>query len=95
MPFGLSNAPQTFQRFMDLVFQGLDFVFVYLDEFLVGSRTKEDHRKHLVLVFDCLEELGLVIKLQKCQFAASDMVFLGHRITPNGIFPVKDKAEAI
>ena len=43
MPFGLKNAAQTFQRLMDSILQDLDFLFVYLDDILVASKTPEDH----------------------------------------------------
>ena len=61
MPFGLCNAAQTFQRLMDNVFQDLDFLFVYLDDVLVASRSRNEHKKHLQILFDRLEEHGLVI----------------------------------
>lgn len=44
MPFGLRNAPQTFQRVMDQILQGLPFVFTYIDDILIASRTLKDHR---------------------------------------------------
>jgi hypothetical protein len=51
MPFGLKNAGQRFQRLIDRVLAGLDCVFVYLDNVIIGSRTKEEHLQHLHLVF--------------------------------------------
>ena len=47
MPFGLKNAAQTFQRFMDSILQDLKFVFVYLDDILVASKSREEHKRHL------------------------------------------------
>ena len=47
MPFGLKNAAQAFQRLMDLVCAGLDFVFAYLDDILIASQTKAEHKEHL------------------------------------------------
>jgi hypothetical protein len=47
MPFGLKNAAQSFQRLMDTVLQGIDFVFIYLDDVLVASANEEDHLAHL------------------------------------------------
>jgi hypothetical protein len=52
MSFGLRNAAQTFQRFMDEVLRGLDFCFAYLDDILVFSRTSEEHEQHLQTLFD-------------------------------------------
>lgn len=47
MTFGLRNAAQTFQRFMDEVTRGLDFVFVYIDDILIASRNEKEHNQHL------------------------------------------------
>ncbi|BHF80936.1 Splicing factor 3B subunit 2 [Sparganum proliferum] len=52
MPFGLRNAAQTFQRFIDHVLRGLPFVYAHIDDLLVASRNEEEHKEHLVLVFD-------------------------------------------
>ena len=62
MPFGLKNAAQTFQRFMDSILQDLDYIFCYLDDILVASCNKEDHKQHLNVLFDRLQENGLFIK---------------------------------
>ena len=51
MPFGLRNAGQSFQRFLDEVLEGLDCIFVYLDDILVASNTVEEHHIHLEEVF--------------------------------------------
>ncbi|KRZ65090.1 Transposon Ty3-I Gag-Pol polyprotein, partial [Trichinella sp. T8] len=59
MPFGLRNAAQTFQRFMDEVTRGLRFCFVYLDDVLVASRSKEEHEKHFANLFRRFEKYGV------------------------------------
>ena len=66
MPFGLKNAAQTFQRFMDNVFRDMQFVYVYLDDILVGSSSVEEHCVHLRQLFEPLAEYGLVVNPQKC-----------------------------
>ena len=53
MPFGLRNATQTFQRFMDQVLCSLDLCYVYIDDLLVASSSPEEHKHHLCLVFEC------------------------------------------
>nr|CAH8853834.1 unnamed protein product [Trichobilharzia regenti] len=60
MPFGLKNAAQTFQRFMDQVTQGLDFVFVYIDDVLIASSSMEEHMEHLSCYFKGLNNLELL-----------------------------------
>ena len=95
MPFGLKNAAQAFQRFMDTVCQGLDFIFVYVDDILVASKDATEHEVHLRQLFQPLQEHGLVINVAKCQFCRTQIYFLGHRITSHGATPLPDKVEAI
>lgn len=95
MPFGLKNAAQAFQRLMDTVCQPLDFVFVYLDDILVSSKSPAEHIHHLKKLFKQLTNYGLVINLGKCQFGLQQLDFLGHRIDTNGARPLPSKVEAI
>ncbi|GFS90355.1 hypothetical protein TNCV_4096101 [Trichonephila clavipes] len=68
MSFGLRNAPSTFQRFINEVLFGLEFVFPYLDDILVASETEEEHKTHLKLVFDLLQKHGLRVNISKSTF---------------------------
>lgn len=95
MPFGLRNSAQTFQRFINHVLRGLDFVFVYIDDILVASKNEEEHKRHLQQIFERLVEFGITINASKCQFGVSSLDFLSHRITPEGILPTPEKVEAI
>ena len=95
MPFGLKNAAQTFQRLMDTVCQGLDFVFVYLDDILIFSHSPEEHKAHLRSLFQRLQDSGLVISPAKCTFGVAEIDFLGHHITAAGVTPLQEKVEAI
>lgn len=95
MPFGLCNAAQTFQRFMDEVVRGLDFAIVYLDDVLVFSNSEEEHLKHLKMLLDRFKQYGIVINASKCELGVSKITFLGHKITSEGISPMESKVEAI
>lgn len=95
MPYGLKNAAQTFQRFMDEVTRGLPFIFVYLDDILVASRTPAEHEEHLRQLFQRLDEHGLVLKPQKCVFGVEALNFLGHHITAEGIMPLESRVESV
>ena len=95
MPFGLKNAAQSFQRFMDQVTQGLDFVFVYIDDVLIASSSVEEHTDHLTILFQRFEQYGVAINPKKCIFGVSSIQFLGHHITANGIRPMEEKVETI
>jgi hypothetical protein len=87
MPFGLKNAAQSFQRIMDNMFRGLDFVFIYLDDILVARRSREEHMEHLRAVFRVLQRGGLIINVEKSLFLQEEMKFLGHKVCSKGIAP--------
>ena len=95
MPFGLKNAGQSFQRLMDNCLQGLSGIFVYLDDILVASRSKEEHNQHLRAVLERLDVHGLVINREKCVFAATSVDYLGHHVTGEGIRPMETRVAAI
>jgi len=95
MPMGLKNAAQAFQRLMDSVCAGLDFVFVYLDDILIASESEEQHAQHLTQLFDRLEENGLVVKAEKCLLGVTEIDFLGHKVSKDGILPLPAKVRAI
>ena len=97
LPFGVCNGPATFQRLMqvtmnDLVFQTM---LVYLDDILVYSETFEDHLLRLEKVLQRLKETGLKVKVQKCHFLQSEVCFLGHQISAEGIGTDPDKVAAV
>ena len=94
MPFGLRNAAQSFQRFMDQVLRGLDFCYIYLDDLLVTSESPDQHMEHLRLVFERLRHYGM-INPQKCKFGVASVEFLGHLVDSTGIHPLQDKVQAI
>ena len=95
MPFGLRNAAQTFQRFIDTVFRGLPYVYGYIDDILIASSSEEEHRRHLQEVFQRLDTNGLAINLSKCIFGSSSIDFLGHHISSMGITPIKSEIATI
>ncbi|XP_069969543.1 uncharacterized protein [Penaeus vannamei] len=82
MPFGLRNAAQTFQRFINDVTRGLEGVFAYIDDILVASISEADHARHLRALFGRLQDAGVVINPGKCQFGVASLSFLGHTVTP-------------
>jgi hypothetical protein len=70
MPFGLWNAPETFQREMDKIFKDISWKFVipYLDDIIICSNSVEEHEKTLKKVLNRLEKAGLSLNITKCKF---------------------------
>ena len=95
MPFGLRNAAQTFQRFIDEVIRDLPFVYAYIDDLLIASTTAEEHDRHLRALFARLSQYGIIINPAKCVFGVSTLTFLGHVVDENGLRPLPDRVEAI
>lgn len=93
MTFGLRNAGQTFQRFIDEVTRGLDFCFPYLDDVLVYSPDENTHRQHLRILFDRFRDYGVVVNSSKCVLGASEVIFLGHVISAEGTRPPEERVQ--
>ena len=89
MPFGLCNAPATFQRVMQIVLSGLEWMscFVYLNDILIASKTFSEHIQHIREVFQRLRAAGLRLKPKKCIFLRDEVPYLGHFISAHGIRP--------
>lgn len=95
MPYGLRNSAQSFQRFMDHILRGLDFVFVYVDDILIASSSLSEHMKHLREVFKRLCSNGVLLNPSKCIFGVESIAFLGHQISSGGITPLASRVTAI
>ena len=94
MPFGLCNAPATFQRLMDRVLMGLQWTscLVYIDDIIIVGKTFEEHLSNLEEVFKRLAQAGLKLHPNKCQFLQHKVHFLGHIISAEGITPDPSKS---
>ncbi|GET63041.1 enzymatic polyprotein, putative [Rhizophagus irregularis DAOM 181602=DAOM 197198] len=97
MPFGLKNAPGTFQRLMDKILKEYigEFVTVYLDDIMIYSEDFEEHIEHVDKVLSKLRENNMIVKLKKCQFGLRNINFLGHIVGRDGLRPDKEKVEKI
>lgn len=84
MPFGLSNAPATFQLAIDIILSGVKWkhCLVYLYDVIVFSRNMKDHVKHVDEVLGLLQQAEVTLRLRKCAFFQRTVEYLGHQITP-------------
>ncbi|CAJ0959847.1 unnamed protein product [Ranitomeya imitator] len=80
MPFGMKNAPATFQWMVNTLLKGLEeYATAYLDDIAILTASWEDHLEHLAQVLGRIQRAGLTIKLEKCHLGMSKVLYLGHR----------------
>ena len=89
MPFGLKNAPATFQRCMDLILSGLQGIelFVYIDDIVIYADSLEEHSRKLRTLLARLQNAGLALQPEKCRFLRHEIGYLGHVISSEGVKP--------
>ena len=95
LSFGITSAPEHFQRRMSDLLSDLDGVVCMIDDVLVHGRTVEEHDKHLVAVLHRLEQAGLTLNQEKCRFSQPQVKFLGQVVDQSGIRPDPEKIQAI
>ena len=97
IPFGLTNEPITFQKLISQLLCGTNwyFIFAYLDDLLIASKSVQEYLIHLAKVLDRLEEEGLLLKPKKCVFMQQQVEYLGHTISPDGVCPNDKKIKAV
>ncbi|KAK1649032.1 hypothetical protein QYE76_066837 [Lolium multiflorum] len=97
MPFGLCNAPATFQRCMSAIFHGFceSIVEVFMDDFSVYGNSFDNCLRNLDKVLQRCEETNLVLNWEKCHFMVNEGIVLGHKISERGIEVDRAKVEAI
>ena len=97
MPFGLANAPSTFERLMEDVMRGLqgEVCLIYMDDVIVPTATFEVSIARLELVFQRLSEANLKLKPSKCILFQRQVKFLGHIVSEEGISTDNEKIQAV
>ncbi|UYV69617.1 hypothetical protein LAZ67_6004101 [Cordylochernes scorpioides] len=97
MPFGLCNAPATFERMMDTLLRALKWsmCLCYLDDIIVFSPTFDEHVRRLELVLRCLSKAGLVLNPDKCLFGTKRLSIFGHLVDGEGVHPDPGKVDAM
>ncbi|RXN22487.1 Transposon Ty3-I Gag-Pol poly [Labeo rohita] len=95
LPFGITSAPEIFQRKMCELLRDHEGTIVYMDDILVSGSTMEEHDKRLSMVLHTIQRSGLKLNQQKCKLRERELNFLGYRISGDGISPHPDRVTAI
>ena len=97
MPFGLCNAPATFQRLMDVVLAGVQWssCLVYLDDIIIMGRSFDEHLDNLSMVLSRLQAAGLTLNPDKCRFFQKKVLYLGHIVSEQGVTPDPEKSKVV
>lgn len=98
VPFGLTNSPSTFQRYVNTVFRDLlkdGTVIIYLDDIIIPAENENESFDKLTRVLQTASKYGLELNLKKCQFMKREIAFLGHIITNGTIRPSAEKTRAV
>ena len=95
LPFGISSAPEIFQRLMTDLLQGIPGTKVIMDDILIYGKSIEKHDSHLDGVLDTVQRSGLKLNKAKCELRKEELGFFGHRVGKDGIKPDPEKVRAI
>lgn len=95
LPFGITSAPEIFQKIMSELLHDMDGVALYMDDILIYGKSQKQHDDTLRAVLTKIKNSGLKLNKSKCTFSKTALDFLGHHIDANGIKPSLSKLEAI
>ena len=95
LPFGISSAPEVFQSRMNTVLNGLEGVICLIDDVLIHGKDKNERDERLRKVFECLQKSGVTLNNDKCEFWKTELKFLGHMVSQDGVRADPDKTKAI
>ncbi|XP_019220499.2 uncharacterized protein LOC109204242 [Oreochromis niloticus] len=95
LPFGIISASEIFHRAMEHIIEGLEGVRVYVDDIIIWGSTMQEHKERLIRVFERVRKYGLKLNKSKCQFGVQEIVFLGDKLSAQGVQPDQDKVKAI
>ena len=95
LPFGISSAPELFQKRMGQILEGLDGVLCQMDDVLVFGSNQQEHDFRLHAVLKAIKAAGVTLNSEKCSFSVDKLKFLGHVISRDGVSADPDKTKAI
>ncbi|XP_065073800.1 uncharacterized protein K02A2.6-like, partial [Ochlerotatus camptorhynchus] len=93
--FGVSCAPEIFQKTMEAILAGLEGIIIYLDDIVVFGETRAEHDKRLQALLKRLEQYGVLLNEQKCVYGVTEIEFLGHVLNSEGVKPTENRVMAI
>ena len=93
--FGISSAPEHFQRRMSTILDSISRILCHMDDILVCGENQTVHDRRLIRVLECLKEAGVTLNDQKCEFSKTSIKFLRHIVSDQGIEADPDKIDAI
>ena len=95
LPFGISSAPEHFQKRMNKILSGLDGVLCLIDDTIVFGQTKEEHDLRLKAALERVQRAGVTLNKEKCEFGKEKLTFLGHLVDSQGIQADPEKTKAV
>ena len=95
LPFGIPSAPELFQKRMNAVLDGLDGFTCLMDDVLIFGKDQAEHDQRLKKVLERIQSVGVTLNSSKCVFSQTELKFLGHLISKDGVKPDPDKTKAI
>ena len=95
LPFGITSAPEFFQKQMSAILAGLEGVLCLMDDILVFGKDRAEHDKRLYMAMNQVQQAGVTLNAEKCEFWKDKLTFLGHIVSKQGISPDPDKLKAI
>lgn len=93
--FGITCAPEIFQKTLEQILSGCEGCFNYIDDIIIFGSTRQVHDKRVKKVLEKLKASNVELNRKKCVFGVSEILFLGHKLTAEGIRPDEDKLSAI
>lgn len=93
--FGLSTAPEQFQKSIEFVLRNITGVFCFVDDILIYGRTKSEHDERVKTVLNRLREYNVLLNEDKCSFGKTELRFLGLKISESGLKPNEEKVNAL
>ncbi|XP_055543303.1 uncharacterized protein K02A2.6-like [Wyeomyia smithii] len=93
--FGINCAPELFQNLMESILVGCKNTVVFIDDIMIFGETEQEHDSAVKLTLQVLSQYGILLNDHKCKFKQQEIVFLGHKLSANGVSPCEEKVKAI